>query len=136
MVITGTFSAGKSGNIAGTVNGDVFVKGKLTILKEAVIRGDITAVEVVVYGSIDGDVKCSGKMTVQSGARIKGNISTNEIHIEKNASVEGLITKTTEAYTLKEEASNNVEEPASGNDGLPNPRPSKRNEDVSPETWF
>ncbi len=91
--ITGTFTADKSGKIAGTVNGDVFVKGKVTILKEAVICGDIYASQVIVYGKISGDIKCTGKTILEPGAYIRGDITTVEIHVEKDTTLEGVIKK-------------------------------------------
>lgn len=93
MVITGSFKADISGQIAGTVNGNIWIKAKIFILKDGIVNGDISAEELVVYGKINGDVKSCKKMIVQSGAVIKGNIVTDEIHIEKNATIEGLITK-------------------------------------------
>jgi cytoskeletal protein CcmA (bactofilin family) len=93
MVITGSFKADISGQIAGTVNGNVWVKTKILILRDGIVNGDISAEEITVYGKINGDVKSCKKMLVQSGAVIKGNIVTEEIHMEKNAVIEGLITK-------------------------------------------
>ena len=135
MIITGTFSADKSGQIAGTVNGDVFVKGKVTVLKGAIIRGDISAMEIVVYGKITGDVKCTGKAMVQPGAYIKGNISTSEIHIEKDAIVEGIITKSGAEIIVAEEPSENDTEENTGSETTVQ-KTARKNENASPETWF
>ena len=82
-----------SGQIAGVINGNVFAENKVIILKEAVINGDVSAGELLVYGKINGDVLCANKMIVQNGAVIKGNIVTAEIHIEKETIIEGIITK-------------------------------------------
>jgi cytoskeletal protein CcmA (bactofilin family) len=93
MVINGSFKADTPGQIAGIVNGDVLCKGRILILRDGVVNGDIAAEELLVYGRINGHVKSCNKITVQSGAVIKGNINTAEIHIEKDALIEGLITK-------------------------------------------
>ena len=93
MVITGSVNTEMPGQVAGVINGNLFAKNKVVILKEAVVNGDITAEELLVYGRINGDVVCSGKMIIQNGAVIKGNIVTAEIHIEKDTVIEGVITK-------------------------------------------
>lgn len=93
MIITGSVNTRIPGQIAGTINGNVFAKNKIVVFKEGIINGDISAEELLVYGKITGDVQCSGKMIVQNGAVIKGNIITAEIHMEKDAWVEGSITK-------------------------------------------
>lgn len=93
MVITGSFRAETSGQIAGTVNGDVQVKGRVVILKDGIVNGDIAAEELIVYGRLTGDVTNCIKMTVHSGAVIRGNIAATEIHTEKDAVIEGLISK-------------------------------------------
>ncbi len=93
MVINGSFQSDISGHIAGTVNGDVWVKGRIVILKDGFINGDISADEITVYGRITGEIKNCSKMVIHSGAVIKGNITTSEIHTDKDAIVEGLIIK-------------------------------------------
>jgi cytoskeletal protein CcmA (bactofilin family) len=93
MVINGSFLAETSGQIAGTVNGDVLVKGKIVILKDGTVNGDIAADELVVYGKLTGDVRSCSKMVIHSGSVISGNITATEIHTDKDAVIEGLIVK-------------------------------------------
>jgi cytoskeletal protein CcmA (bactofilin family) len=100
MMITGIVKAEAPGQIAGIIKGDVAVNNKLVILKEGIILGNVSADELLVYGRIDGDIKGCNKLMIQSGAVIKGNISTIEIHIEKDAIIEGIITKAGSQQTL------------------------------------
>lgn len=93
MVINGSFLSETSGQIAGTVNGDILVKGKIVILKEGVVNGDISADELVVYGRLTGDVRSCSKIAIHSGAVVSGNITATEIHTDKDAIIEGLIVK-------------------------------------------
>ena len=134
-VITGTFTADIPGKIAGMINGDVFVKGKVTILKEAVIRGDIYATDVTVYGKISGDIKCTGTTRLEPGARIRGDISTSEIHVEKDTVVEGIITKPVTEKTSVDESV----EPDTGEDFTrepPEPKQSLTDENANSQSWF
>jgi cytoskeletal protein CcmA (bactofilin family) len=122
MVINGSFKAETPGQIAGIVNGDVLCKGRILILKEGIVNGDISAEELQVYGKINGDIKGCNKINVQSGAVIKGNITTAEIHIEKDAVIEGLITKSGLQLVLNKKLptpkkSEEPEVPVAGNAG-------------------
>lgn len=100
MVIDGSFRSETPGQIAGTINGDVQSKGRVLIHKEGIINGDVYAEELLVYGKINGDVKRCNKINVQSGAVIKGHVNTGEIHIEKDAVIEGLISKSGVQLTI------------------------------------
>ena len=136
MVITGSVRADTSGHITGTINGDVWTKHKITIYKEGVVNGDITAEELVVYGKITGDVRKCKKMVVHAGAIIKGNIVTAEIHTEKDSRIDGIITTTdvppvaiiTNHAEEEEKDTAPVEEPA--------PSPADKNEPVLSQSWF
>lgn len=124
MNIIGSFKADTSGQIAGTITGDILVKDKLVILKEGVVNGDISSEELIVYGKIYGDIRRCDKMTVRSGAMIMGNINTNEIHIEKDAVIEGIITKSgtntiiSKKAEPKEKKSEQIEKPSHNEPGI------------------
>lgn len=92
-VITGSFKTDVPGEIAGVINGDVTANSKITILKDGIINGDVSAEELIVFGKINGNVNRCNKIIVQSGAIIKGNITTIEIHTEKDAIIEGVVSK-------------------------------------------
>lgn len=93
MVITGSVNTRINGQIAGMINGNLFATSKIVVQKGAVINGDVSAEDLQVYGNINGDVQCAGKTIVYNGAVIKGSIYTAEIHIEKDAVIEGMISK-------------------------------------------
>jgi cytoskeletal protein CcmA (bactofilin family) len=92
-VITGSLKTDTPGQIAGIINGDVLANSKIAILKDGIVNGDVSAEELIVFGKINGNVNRCNKMIVQSGAIIKGNITTIEIHIEKDAVIEGVVSK-------------------------------------------
>jgi cytoskeletal protein CcmA (bactofilin family) len=135
MEITGTFTADKPGKIAGTVNGNVFVKGKVTILKEAVIHGDIHASEVIVYGKVTGDIKCTGNTVLGSGAHIRGNISTLEIHVEKDSILDGVIMKSITETTIPPEPGE-VNSPENLTSEIPEQKQTLSDENANSESWF
>lgn len=134
MTITGSIRTDSSGQIAGIVHGDIQVSGKLIIAKEAIIIGNISATDIMVYGKVTGDIRCANKMIVQSGARIKGNIYTSEIHLEKDSLVDGIITK------LSDPDADLEEEPVSfakENEYIPPVIHSVAEKgDTEPQVWF
>ncbi|MEO8414847.1 MAG: polymer-forming cytoskeletal protein [Ginsengibacter sp.] len=135
MVITGTFTADKPGKIAGTIHGDVFVTGKVTILKEAVIRGDIHASGVTVCGRVTGEIKCTGKTVLESGAHVRGNISTVEIVVEKDTILEGIITKAAGEIPYNEETEDGISQ-ENVTSGIAPKKQSLTDENASSESWF
>lgn len=135
MAITGTFTADQPGKIAGEINGDVLVKGKVTILKGAVIRGDIYASGVTVYGKVTGDIKCTGKTTLETGAYVRGNIVTSEVHIEKDTIVEGIITKPSAETTTAHEPEERGSEKILTHE-IPAPKQTLGDENANSQSWF
>jgi cytoskeletal protein CcmA (bactofilin family) len=93
MTVNGTLSVDVPGQIAGCVNGDVLVNGRLVILKGGVINGNVKATELEISGSINGDVQCHGTMVLNNNCLVKGNIITMGIHIQKKAVIDGIVTK-------------------------------------------
>ncbi len=86
--------------IAGSIHGDVRVKGDVLILPSAWIEGSVTGLEVEIHGRVKGridaelivlrckghvvgDVTC-GELRVDGGGRLDGRCSmeaTNEVHL-------------------------------------------------------
>lgn len=112
MTVTGTFTTDVPGQIAGAVNGDVCVNGRLVILKSAVIIGNVKAQELEVWGRVIGYIQCSGKLFLQKASFVKGNISTVEIYIEKDAIVDGIIIKPGQNNTEEKFVPTTLKEPS------------------------
>lgn len=136
MIINGSFKAETSGQITGTVKGDVWVKSRLLIHKEGIVTGDVSAEELVVYGKINGNVKKCRKTTVHSGAVIKGNITTAEIHIEKDAVIEGLISKSENLPGSFQKKSESSKKKTGSVDKKVKPVSAVKYETAEQRTWF
>lgn len=131
MVVTGSVQTDGNGQISGTINGDITINGKLIVKKEAIINGDISASIIVVSGKIMGDIVCSGKLTLKSNANIKGSIRTLEIQVEKDAFVDGIITKTSESNYESTDTETAITESFAENSIA-----KKIKAEPPPETWF
>ena len=135
-IIEGLVRSESSGQISGTVHGDVLVKNRVLILKDGIVNGNISADEIIIYGQLTGDVKNCNKLTVHSGAVIRGNIAAIEIHTEKDAIIEGHIVKpgmTATAGYKKETGA----KPRPSASSIPTDKsPADPNGALKQETWF
>jgi len=74
-------------HVAGKVDGDVEVK-TLTVGKDAVIRGTVTAEQVRVCGEIIGCIRAR-EVTLAATARVVGDVHHDVLSIEAGAQLEG-----------------------------------------------
>jgi cytoskeletal protein CcmA (bactofilin family) len=60
--------------IEGEVEGDIAVKGTLTIAEGAHVTSDVEAESVTVSGKLEGSVTASGTVRVAAGASVRGDL--------------------------------------------------------------
>lgn len=71
------------------LEGDVTVKGLVSIGKDSVICGNVTADELNCAGQITGDLKIKENTLLESTAKITGNVTTGTIAVMKGAIING-----------------------------------------------
>ncbi len=91
VVINGTFTSNEDVSIAGTIEGDVHVKGLLKVDRNGNIKGDINAESIDVSGEINGEIRCQGKVVIRRTAVIKANLHVRSLQVEENAYIDGEI---------------------------------------------
>jgi cytoskeletal protein CcmA (bactofilin family) len=77
--------------VAGHVEGDILVRGDVTIADGASCTSNVEGHEVIVAGSLSGDVSASGAVTIGASARVRGSVKGATIAIEDGASFAGRI---------------------------------------------
>lgn len=75
--------------IDGTVDGEVVVSGTLTVGREGVVTGNVTASQAVIGGKINGTVRAEQQLELQCGSRLEGDIFTRSLVIEDGVFFEG-----------------------------------------------
>lgn len=60
----------------------------VTIKKDGVVNGNITADKVEIFGEVNGDVKAR-KIICGASAKVVGNILHQQVHIENGAYIDG-----------------------------------------------
>ncbi len=89
--INGKYTSNNDAIIAGTIEGDVHVKGVLTLDKKGFITGKVIATEIDVSGKIQGELSCDGKVTLRDSAIINGDMHVKSLQVEANAFIDGVI---------------------------------------------
>src|SRR4051812_16022000 len=87
MTVKGNLSSGGELHIAGKVEGDVTVK-TLTVGKDAVIRGTVTAEQLRVCGEIIGCIR-GGQVTLAATARVVGDVHHDVLSMDAGALLDG-----------------------------------------------
>jgi len=78
--------------VEGRVEGDVALRGDLTIAEGATVTGGtVEAHAVTIAGTLEGDVAASGAIRIAGPARVRGNLSGKSISIEDGATYSGRI---------------------------------------------
>jgi cytoskeletal protein CcmA (bactofilin family) len=76
--------------VEGQVEGDVAIRGDLTIAEGASISSEaVEAQAVTIAGTLEGDVAASGQVRLAAGSRVRGNLRGSAVSIEDGARFSG-----------------------------------------------
>ena len=75
--------------IDGEVEGSIDSGGRLTVGKNARIRGEIRTRSVTVYGTIEGNVTAVERCELHSGCTLKGDIEAPRLVVDEDATFLG-----------------------------------------------
>jgi cytoskeletal protein CcmA (bactofilin family) len=76
--------------VEGQVEGDVSIRGDLTIAEGGVVTTKaVEAQSVTIGGTLEGDVSASGPVRLVSGARVRGNLRGSAVSIDEGARFSG-----------------------------------------------
>jgi cytoskeletal protein CcmA (bactofilin family) len=71
--------------IDGKVEGTIQSVGRLTVGKNACIRGEIRARSVTVHGTVEGDVTAGERCELRSGCTLRGDIEAPRLVVDEDA---------------------------------------------------
>ncbi len=75
--------------IEGNVEGDITVRGDLTIAEGGRATSTIEAGAVTLRGELEGDVRASGAVRIEAGARVRGDMHGESVSLEEGAEFVG-----------------------------------------------
>lgn len=90
--------------VEGSISGEVFCRGVLTIEREASARARIQARDAHIRGRLEGDIVCSGKLLLASTAVVTGTLKATTLVVEEGASLSGTVDTTQKPAPLAETA--------------------------------
>ncbi len=82
--------------IEGNVEGDITMRGDLTIAEGGRATSTIEAGAVTLRGELDGDVRASGVVRIEAGARVRGDMQGESVSLEEGAEYVGRLDATFE----------------------------------------
>ena len=77
--------------IAGTVEGEINLRGNLSIEGDGTATSDVVAHDVTVAGNLEGNVEASGAVRLTAGSRTRGTVRGATISLEEGARFTGHI---------------------------------------------
>lgn len=98
--------------VSGIFEGDIRIQGELTVEKEAVIRGRVSAERVVVKGKVYGDIQALKEVDLFAGAELRGDVKAFSLSIRKGAQFWGQCEIMVQPLKEKRETSMSPEETA------------------------
>ncbi len=82
--------------IEGSVEGDITVRGDLTIAEGGRATSTVDADAVTLQGELEGDVRARGGVRIEAGARVRGDVQSESIELEEGAEFVGRLDLTFE----------------------------------------
>lgn len=89
VLIEGKLSSNGNIRIDGSINGDVFAEGNITVGESGEINGQLNAEVVNVGGRVNGSINAKEKLTLEAKSNLKGDLITKILVIEAGAMFEG-----------------------------------------------
>lgn len=77
--------------VEGRVEGELSLRGHLTVADGGVIAAPVSAGDLTVAGMVDGDVEASGVVTVRATGTVRGSIRAPRIALDEGARFTGRI---------------------------------------------
>ena len=77
--------------LSGHITGDIECKNAVTVLKDAIIKGNIHGESLCCDGETDGNTSVNGKATIKENAVVKGDIICEKISICEGAVCRGKV---------------------------------------------
>jgi len=89
VVITGRVTGDGSLEVRGRIDGEVDVRGDLTLTEGAIARASLAGARIVIGGAVVGDITGSDAIVLEASARVIGNLRAPRISIALGAQIRG-----------------------------------------------
>ena len=96
--------------IHGRLEGDIKVKGKVTIAASGELKGDVHARWVIVGGRVHGQIRADERAELLASASVQGNVNAPKVVIAEGAQLQGNVAMSASAASPTAPASKKAEE--------------------------
>jgi cytoskeletal protein CcmA (bactofilin family) len=87
--VIGTLKTPNDIRIAGKVDGQAEVEGKIIIASTGHVEGNINSADADIAGRVDGEVHVSSKLTLRQSAVVEGDLYAQNLVVEEGATFNG-----------------------------------------------
>ncbi|HLC21206.1 MAG TPA: polymer-forming cytoskeletal protein [Candidatus Methylomirabilis sp.] len=102
MTLRGKIEGAEELTVAGTVDGEIHLRGTLRLLESGRLRGHVTVWEAVIAGRAEGTLMASDRAEVLSTAHVEGEIRARRLMIAEGALVNGrMVSGPSDAHVSK-----------------------------------
>ena len=91
ITVRGKIEASEELTVAGTVDGEIHLRGTLRLLESGRLRGQVTVWEALIAGRTEGTVMASDRAEVLATAQVEGEIRARRLTIVEGALVNGRV---------------------------------------------
>ena len=88
-IIEGVVRAKNDTSISGKVIGKIFVDGRLNVLPDGHVEGEVNATNADISGKVVGDVIVADKLRLKGSGIVDGNIKVGKLIVEDGATFTG-----------------------------------------------
>jgi len=89
MTLRGKIEGTEDLTVAGTVDGEIHLRGTLHLLESGCLRGRASVWEALIAGQVEATVMASDRAEILSTARVEGEIRARRLTIVEGALVNG-----------------------------------------------
>lgn len=89
LTIEGKIEGAGSVRIAGNFQGDVHVKGNLTIEPGAKLTGGVRAAQVIIGGELEGNIDAANKVELLQSGVLNGNLNAGSLTVAAGSRMRG-----------------------------------------------
>lgn len=89
VVITGSVSGEDAVTLHGQLDGEIALKGRLTVGRQARVEGVVSADMITANGKISGDITAANTLHLEYSASISGRVSTAKLSVLEGAVLNG-----------------------------------------------
>ena len=100
-VFDGNLKTSGTVRVDGTVNGNCTSDEEMILGPEGVVKGNVSAKNIIISGRVDGDITSLGKLEILSTGKVNGNIAARSLVIDEGASFDGKCTMTSEVQPVR-----------------------------------